>query len=338
MSFLNLNKIDFSYGTHSILNQISLEVEPGQLMSLIGPSGCGKTTLLRIIAGFEKPQKGSIQVKGKTLWDSQTQTPASERNIGFVFQDYALFPHLSVSQNILFGCPKMSADEQSAKVKYLSELLKLEDHLDKYPHQLSGGQQQRVAIARALAPEPQMILFDEPFSNLDAHLKKDLGLEIRSILSELNMTGILVTHDIEDSLSISDQIALMKEGQILQVGSPQELYQKPKSIEVASFISSGIELKLTPTQDGYTHPNLGLLRSPVGPAQSHLLWLKSTDLEIHEEGTLLVIDQVQFQGSHSTLRLRDSAEQFWSLQVPSSQDYQPGDQVKVRFKAGLYLY
>jgi len=211
-----------------------LEAKPGEFLTLLGPSGCGKTTTLRIIAGFEKPDKGKIYFDDTVMND----VPPYERNIGIVFQDYALFPHMTVYDNISFGLKlrKLPKEEIKRRVSWALELVGLKGFEDRYPEQLSGGQQQRVALARALVIEPQLLLLDEPLSNLDAKIRERLRGEIKRIQKELGITTIYVTHDQEEAMAISDRIAVMSVGKIEQVGNPLDLYYNPKNEFVAKFL------------------------------------------------------------------------------------------------------
>ncbi|ANF22751.1 ABC transporter ATP-binding protein [Thermococcus piezophilus] len=219
-----------------------LKAKDGEFLTLLGPSGCGKTTTLRMIAGFEKPDKGEILFNGNIV----NELPPYERNIGIVFQDYALFPHLTVFDNIAFGLEikRLPRDEIERKVRWALELVGLEELENRYPEQLSGGQQQRVALARALVIEPEVLLLDEPLSNLDAKIRERLRSEIKRIQRELGITTIYVTHDQEEAMAISDRIAVMNVGHVEQVGKPLELYYRPKTEFVARFLGLSNILKL----------------------------------------------------------------------------------------------
>jgi iron(III) transport system ATP-binding protein len=272
-------------------------------------------------------------------------TPAEEREIGVVFQNYALFPHLSVKENILFGCHKLSKEKQTKHLETLSELLKIKDHLDKMPHQLSGGQQQRVAIARTIAPQPRLILFDEPFSNLDTPLKLDLAREIRMLVKQFNLSAILVTHDIQDSLSISDRIAIMQNGNILQYTTPESLYQSPSQIEVAQFIQPGQLIHLSHSQANLSHAQLGSLICPRGPQKLNILWLKDSDLEFKKMGHEVTVEEIIFQGETSLLRCVDDQGHPWRVKIYNSHQLpqkikavQIGDKALIGFKDGLFVF
>jgi len=218
------------------VEDVSLEVMEGEIVTLLGPSGCGKTTTLRLIAGFEIPDGGSLRIGGRPVAGPGVWVPPEKRGVGMVFQDYALFPHLSVGENVMFGLDRVPRRQRKDRAREVLKILDLQAHFDRYPHELSGGQQQRVALARALAPEPLVILMDEPFSNLDAHLRNQIRDEVVEILRGTGVTCILVSHDQRDALAISDRVAVMNRGRIEQVGSPREIYKHPESVFVATFV------------------------------------------------------------------------------------------------------
>lgn len=221
MPALSITNITKSFDNQKVLDEVSINVKSNRVTAIVGESGSGKTTLLRIIAGLEKPEHGKIVRDG----DDITSFPPNKRNMGLVFQDYALFPHLSVEQNISFGVKK----NKSAAVKKMLTLIHLEDYQKRYPHELSGGQQQRVALARALAPSPSILLMDEPFSNLDPIRRKKLREQIQILTKQTNLTIIIITHDIEDALDISDSIVILKEGQVIQADTPSAVLESPIS-------------------------------------------------------------------------------------------------------------
>jgi len=236
MGFIDLKDITKRFGNNTVVQGLNLSVEKGSFMSFLGGSGCGKTTTLRMIAGFEIPTQGTILIDGKDV----SNVPPARRNLGMVFQNYALFPNMTVWKNIAFGL-KMAHLSKADTKKRVDEMLKLihmEDFAERYPHQLSGGQQQRVALARALAVHPKALLLDEPLSALDAKIRVQLRDDIRAIQQELGITTIYVTHDQEEAMSISDKIAVMRNGKIEQVGTPFEIYNNPATSYVASFIGT----------------------------------------------------------------------------------------------------
>jgi putative spermidine/putrescine transport system ATP-binding protein len=236
MTYLELGGIRKAFGAAVAVQDFNLHVEKGEFVSFLGPSGCGKTTVLRMIAGFEKPTQGSIVIDGADV----TALNANKRNIGMVFQQYALFPNMTVADNIQFGLKVAGAEGtlRQGRIKDMLRLINMESFAGRYPHQLSGGQQQRVALARALAIQPQVLLLDEPLSALDAKIRVSLRQEIRSIQRELGITTVFVTHDQEEALSISDRIVVMNQGVIEQVGTPLDIYNRPQTQFVASFIGS----------------------------------------------------------------------------------------------------
>ena len=239
--FTNVTKV---YGQNSVaVDQISFNVKAGELMTLLGPSGCGKTTTLRMIAGLEAATSGTIVIGGSDV----TNRPASDRDVSMVFQSYALFPHKTVFENVCYGLifSGLSKTDAEEKAKSGLELVGLEHLKNRFPSELSGGQQQRVAVARALVLEPQVLLFDEPLSNLDAKLRRSVRDEIRDLQQRLNLTVVYVTHDQEEALAVSDRIIVMDEGKISQIGSPRELYEQPKSLFVANFIGDSNILPCT---------------------------------------------------------------------------------------------
>ncbi|SMB26955.1 Spermidine/putrescine import ATP-binding protein PotA [Sterolibacterium denitrificans] len=245
MAFLELAGIIQRYGSHTVVDGVSLAVERGSIACLLGPSGCGKTTLLRCIAGFEEIAAGEIRVAANTLSRAGMMLPPEQRQIGMVFQDYALFPHLSVADNIGFGLRGRNPLPKAQRKTRVAELLAtvgLAGQENKFPHELSGGQQQRVALARALAPRPQLILLDEPFSNLDVDLRERLSLEVREILKQQGITAVLVTHDQHEAFAMADEVGVMAQGRIQQWDTPYNLYHRPANRCVADFVGQGVFL------------------------------------------------------------------------------------------------
>ncbi len=235
-SVLEVENLTRTFGSETAVDSFSLTVEEGELLTLLGPSGCGKTTTLRMIAGLERPTSGSISIGGETIADGEQFLAPENRDVGLVFQDFALFPHLTVAENITFGIDDWDDAAKQDRLDELLALVDLDSHRDKRPEQLSGGQKQRVALARSLAPEPEILLLDEPFSNLDVRLRIEMREEVRRILKEAGVTAISVTHDQEEALSISDRVAIMNDGNLEQVGKPEIVFENPESRFVASFL------------------------------------------------------------------------------------------------------
>ena len=234
MAVVELINVTKRFGSFTAVDDVTFSLEKGHILSLLGPSGCGKTTTLRMIAGFEDPNEGDVLISGESMLGKRPY----ERNVGLLFQDYALFPHMNVEQNIAYGLKRRKFDRstQNNRVKEMLELVKLEGFADRRPSQLSGGQQQRVALARALATSPEVVLLDEPLSALDAKLRQELRIELKQILSAVEATTIIVTHDQEEAMSLGDSLVVMNEGKIVQEGAPTEIYKNPASRFVAEFI------------------------------------------------------------------------------------------------------
>ncbi|TNJ40153.1 ABC transporter ATP-binding protein [Phaeobacter sp. B1627] len=319
-------------GAVSALGDVSLSIEKGEFFTLLGPSGCGKTTLLRCIAGFETPTSGVISLSGQDI----TYTPPNERPINTVFQSYALFPHLTVAQNVGFGLKMQGkpAAEVASAVERVLALVKLEDFATRLPQQLSGGQQQRVALARALAPEPQVLLLDEPLSALDLKLRKEMQSELKRLQSETGITFIFVTHDQEEALTMSNRIAVMSAGALLQVGSPHEIYDRPVNRFVADFIGETNFLSGTVDQ--------GLVRIGTGDALAVSLKDETgaVTLAIRPEhvslrpngagiGARIVETTYLGTDTHYTLALIDDSELVARVQSNSADRYTVGDTVVV---------
>lgn len=234
---LSLSDVTKDFGPETAVDGVSLDVEPGELITFLGPSGCGKTTTLRTIAGLEEPTEGRIRLGDEVVAGGDgALVPPEQRDVGIVFQNFALFPHLTVRENIAFGLSDADETATETRVDELLDLVDMPEHGEKTPDQLSGGQKQRVALARSLAPEPEVLLLDEPFSNLDVRLRVEMREEVRRILKEAGVTAVSVTHDQEEALSISDRVAVMNDGRIEQVGRPEQVFERPESKFVASFL------------------------------------------------------------------------------------------------------
>ena len=242
MDALHLDAVVLGYGGKSVVSELSFALAPGEIGCLLGGSGCGKTTVLRAIAGFEPLQGGRIALNGHWVADASWQLAPERRQIGMVFQDYALFPHMTVANNVGFGLREWSIVDKGRRIDEMLELVGLSDAGKRYPHQLSGGQQQRVALARALAPGPTVLLMDEPFSNLDVELRERLSIDVHNILKETGTTGLLVTHNQQEAFAMADRVGVMVDGQLQQWASPYALYHEPATRHIATFVGDGVFL------------------------------------------------------------------------------------------------
>ena len=241
-----------SFGSVKAVAGVSLTVEPGTILSIVGPSGCGKTTLLRLLAGFEIPDEGEVDLGGRVVAGPGAWVPPETRQVGMVFQDYALFPHRTVAQNVEFGLMRWNKADREARVRELLDVVHLKTLAQRRPHQLSGGEQQRVALVRSLAPQPVALFMDEPFSNLDTNLRDELRQEVKSIVGRFGMTTIHVTHDQEQALFMGDQVAVMRAGHLEQVGPPEEVFHRPASPFVASFLGMADFLPAVVADGGFS--------------------------------------------------------------------------------------
>ena len=315
------------YGAVQAVDEAKLCVEKGEFVALLGPSGCGKTTLLRLIAGFEEPDAGTVEVAGSRVAGDGTWVQPERRKVGMVFQDYALFPHLTVSENVGFGLPRR---ERATRVPAALALVDLCGLGDRYPHELSGGQQQRVALARALAPGPQLVLLDEPWSNIDPHLRASMRDELARILRAIHVTVVLVTHDREEAFSLADRIALMRNGAVVQEGTPEEVYTTPATRWAAQFVGAGNFLP-------GTYAN-GVVETPVGRFPVHngngarnvevLIRPELLELEPDPAGDAEVVGR-EFRGHDVFYRVLLDGVELVS-QRPSNEQVPLGSRVRVR--------
>jgi len=330
---LTIQKLSKKFGERFAVNQASWSAQSGQIICLLGHSGCGKTTMLRLIAGLETPTEGSIQLERKVLWDPYQQVQAEERNIGFVFQDYALFPHLSVLENVMFGLKKIPKHERQSIAENALKHVSMSHHIHSYPHTLSGGEQQRVALARALAPKPHVLLMDEPFSNLDHRLRDQIRQSTIEILKQTSTTTIIVTHDPEEALQIADQIILMHQGKIIQSGTPKQLYFQPKTLFAARYFSDLNEIK-TQIQDQQLHTIFGNIDIPKHLTSNNEIrcYFRPHQLRVNriktENSLAAKIISSNFLGYSQLLKLKIEAEdKVLSAYVEYSQHYDQTDTI-----------
>lgn len=337
-ALLNLNAITCAYAGNTVVKNLSLSISEGDVCCLLGPSGCGKTTVLRAIAGFHRISQGDIVLQGSTISSAKKSTPPEKRHIGMVFQDYALFPHLTVCDNVTYGLNHLSALEKERICDEMLALVKLDNMGQRFPHELSGGQQQRVALARALAPNPSVLLMDEPFSSLDVDLRRSLAIEVREILKSRNITAIMVTHDQEEAFAFADKIAVMNEGTIQQWASPFDLYHEPSTRFVANFIGQGaflpghvIDSTSVATEIGMISGNRCYDWLPDSPVE---VLLRPDDV-IHNESSIKTGEVVSrvFTGTSTLYTLKLPTGSLVISAFPSHHDYQVGDRVGIDIEA-----
>jgi iron(III) transport system ATP-binding protein len=336
-ALLEVRHIGQAYDHREVLEDLSFTLSPGSIGCLLGPSGCGKTTVLRCIAGFEPLTRGDIVLHGETMSRRGLTVPAERRRIGMVFQDYALFPHLTVARNIGFGLRTVADADRSLRVAELLDIVGLHSVATRYPHELSGGQQQRVALARALAPRPALMLLDEPFSNLDVEMRERLSVEVRDILKREKATAILVTHDQHEAFNIADEIGLMAHGRIEQWDTPYRLYHEPATRFVADFIGQGVFLAGTVLDRETVRVELGILRGRVArevPYGTEVDVLLRPDDILHDDSSPLQAEVVHkaFRGAEFlyTLQLAGGARVL-SL-VPSHHNHGIGEKIGIRLE------
>jgi len=266
MNLLEVEALRHGYNGREVVRGLDFALPRGAIGCLLGPSACGKTTVLRCIAGFETLRAGSIRINGTLVSGPGVMLAPEKRRIGMVFQDYALFPHLPVAQNIAFGLSALARDAREARVREMAELVRLAGALGQYPHELSGGQQQRVALARALAPRPELLLLDEPFSNLDVELRERLSLEVREIIKASGATAVLVTHDQHEAFAMADEVGVMHDGRIQQWDSAYNLYHRPANRFVADFVGQGVFLPAKVLNSRSVEIELGVLEGEIPSA------------------------------------------------------------------------
>ncbi len=340
---LQLDRVQVSYAGQRVLDNLSCQVRAGEIVSLLGSSGSGKTTALRAIAGFEPLQAGSIHLRQQRIADATGGLPPEQRAIGMVFQDYALFPHLTVADNVAFGLHQLPPVQRTERVVRLLAAVDLTHLGSRYPHELSGGQQQRVALARALAPSPALLLLDEPFSNLDIELRERLSLAVRDLLQAEQVTAILVTHDQHEAFAMSDQIGLMHQGRILQWDTPYNLYHKPKTRFVADFIGQGEFILGQVLAEGTLATEFGILQpgahtpletSGCGSEQWVDILLRPDDVVPDTQGPIQArIVEKAFKGAEILYTLHSRQQTRLLSLFPSHHNYAVGDTVRLRIEA-----
>jgi iron(III) transport system ATP-binding protein len=343
MAHVELARLTKRYPGVTSVDAIDLAVEPGEFICLLGPSGCGKTTTLRMLAGFLAPDEGEIKVGGKVISAPGSVVPPERRNMGMIFQGYAVWPHMTVRDNVAYGLRMrgVAADERRRRTDTILKATKLFELAERYPSELSGGQQQRVALARALAPNPDILLLDEPLSNLDANLRGDMRLEIRRLHDEFRNTSIYVTHDQVEAMTMADRIVVMNAGRIEQIGTPQDVYDRPNSRFVAHFIGGSNVIDVTHVGGNEVRVGAHTLHVGqgdfAGPGKDMSICVKMHDIDLLPDepragNNVLpgVVRSHAYLGSHRDYVV--DIGQDLVIAAPAALDYAPGSKVNVRFR------
>ena len=344
-TLLKLDQIQHAYGNQTTISHLSFDLRKGEIGCLLGPSGCGKTTVLRCIAGFEPLMGGEILLNGMVVSRANFSLPPEQTHVGMVFQDYALFPHLTVAANVGFGLHRSHPTDRMQRVAEMLQIVGLAEEANKYPHELSGGQQQRVALARALAPHPDLLLQDEPFSNLDVSLRERLSLEIRDILKSLHITAILVTHNQDEAFSVADVIGVMHQGKIMQWDTAYNLYHRPANRFVANFIGQGIFLPGKVLSPGKIEIELGILTEDIyhqyqlDGAISHAgseveVLIRPDDIVYDQQSTLQVmVTHKAFRGAEILYTLKLASGKTLLSLISSHHNHAIGEKIGIRLEA-----
>jgi len=339
---VDVRDLGHAYGAQRVIRGLSFTLAPGTIGCLLGQSGCGKTTALRCIAGFEPVTRGEIRLAGVRVSAPGLTVPPDKRRVGMVFQDYALFPHLTVAENIAFGLHGVARGARGRRVAGLVETVGLGGHAHKYPHELSGGQQQRVALARALAPEPELLLLDEPFSNLDVEMRERLGADVREIIKRTQTTAVLVTHDQQEAFAIADEIGIMEAGRIVQWDSAYNLYHRPASRFIADFVGQGVFLPGNVRSSRAVEIELGTLAGEIpqmceigcdrcGKGCQVEVLLRPDDV-VHDDASALKAEVVQkaFRGAEILYTLKLASGRKVLALVPSHHNHAIGERIGIR--------
>ena len=317
MTVLAIQNLRVSYQQTEVIHGFDLAIEEGEIVALFGPSGCGKTTVLKSVAGLLSQAQGELTIAGRTVLSNGVNVPTEKRKVGLIFQDYALFPHLTVAQNIAFGLTDLTKPEQQTKVMQMLNLIKLAEYADAYPSQLSGGQQQRVAIVRALACEPDILLFDEAFSNIDPQFRFELIADIRGLLKQQNIAALFVTHNQDEAFAFCDRIALVHEGKVAQLADAQTLFTQPSSKFVAEFLGEGLWLHANVIANDKLHTEFGEvdyrgqedLSGRVGEAVE--VYLRPHQMQLSAEAnSQFVVTQERFVGDSYHAIVSDQSQEF----------------------------
>jgi len=323
---ISASRLGVSFGGAVALDDFSLDVPAGSLVALVGPSGCGKTTALRVIAGFETPTTGTVSIRGVFVTGDGKEVPPEKRNVGMVFQEYALFPHISVEENVGYG---VRGADRVQRVHDVLKLVSLTGHGSRFPHELSGGEQQRVALARALAPDPDVVLLDEPFSNLDAPQRERMRRGLRKILKGAGATAVFVTHDQSEALAIADIIAVMRDGKIIQTGRPDDVYEAPKNPWVARFLGDALLMHGT-VANGSVHTALGDVDTPLPPGTLVDVMVRPEWIAPHvrDSGPGKITDR-EFYGHDQRVEIQLPGGELVEALVPTRNRMTVGDRVSI---------
>jgi iron(III) transport system ATP-binding protein len=329
---LEISDICLSYSEKTVIQNLSLQLKRGQIGCLLGSSGCGKTTLLRSISGFEKVSSGEIKLADKSVSSNKFHTSPEKRQVGMVFQDFALFPHLSIRDNICFGLHQLHKQDQQSRVDEMLTMINLNQYAERFPHELSGGQQQRVALARAIAPQPDILLMDEPFSSLDSELREQIASDVRQLLKQNNITALLVTHDQNEAFAMADRVGVMHQGKLLQWDTPYDLYHQPKTPYVANFIGEGSIISLKTNSQNQLVTELGNIQSAknLKPETRYDILIRPDDIlySADSHNKLEIIDK-RFRGSDYFYQLKLSDGQKILCVTPSHIDFDIGEYLPV---------
>lgn len=331
---LEVKNISKSFGNQPVVKNLSLSLDKGTIGCLLGPSGCGKTTILRVIAGFEGIDAGEIRINDLIVSGKHILAPPEQRRIGMVFQDYALFPHLSVKDNVAFGLRKINGKKKEKRIDELLHIVRLGDAAQKFPHEISGGQQQRVALARALAPVPELLLLDEPFSNLDVTLREQLSTEVREILKEQETTALMVTHNQHEAFAVGDEIGVIQDGKLVQWDTGHNLYHRPASNWVADFVGDGVLLPGMVLGDRKVETGLGILEGqfkyPCRNGCPADVLIRPEDI-IHDDASSFKakILKKHFRGANILYTLQLPSEDVVLALVPSTCQHDVGHSIGI---------
>ena len=336
MTDIKIENLVVDLGQNKVLRELSLLIPSQKLVSVLGPSGCGKSTLLRTIAGFIAPKSGTIRFGSTLMSVSSVQMPPERRNVGYVPQEGSLFPHLSVKKNIGFGLTKSKSSNK--RVHELLELMDIGEFADRLPHQLSGGQQFKVAIARALAPAPNVMLLDEPFSSLDAQFREELRHEVKKLLTETKTTTILVTHDREEALVMADLVAIMRDGKIAQIGSPQEVYQSPSQLETAFSTGDALIIPAQKSDNGEIRSIFSEINDSSKFNGNIVVRPEEIEIQYSENTSNAQISDIEFFGHDALIHLELNNKMKVSSRIAAPVKFKVGDKVLAKQKGPVRFF